>query len=418
MRKIIIFSIALVMTVTFARISFADEMKEMEKLYKSRMGKIQAANLYSNIKATADAKQTAQPTNPLLIGDLNGNGRWDAADAMLIMRHVDAVKAGKASPLNNIQLALADLDGDGQITIADSRLVSMLVVQLISLNDLPNTKLGDLNGNGHWDAADVTLIMRHVEAVKAGKASPLNDKQLALADIDGDGRVTLMDSRLVSMLVVQKIGLNDLPEVILAYKAFDKNGDCEISGKEAIQGWQEFGSTFGKSKGQEGYDARYDFNGDGKVDIGDFSYLAVVCDNLDQDAELIFKAYKTIDKDGDSKISGKEAIQGWQEFNKTFGKSRGQDSYDARYDFNGDGKVDFGDFSYLTDAYNGLDPNVAQGLQVNTKEPVKATGAENEFSQQIAVKQQATAAAADTRFVSELVMNNGQTSYQSQTAKK
>lgn len=51
----------------------------------------------------------------IVLGDLNGNGRSDSADASIIMRHLSG-----AQVLTGDDLLIADVDGDGQVTEADA----------------------------------------------------------------------------------------------------------------------------------------------------------------------------------------------------------------------------------------------------------------------------------------------------------
>ncbi|MBF0217774.1 MAG: hypothetical protein HQL30_12375 [Candidatus Omnitrophica bacterium] len=147
---------------------------------------------------------------PVKLGDVTGNGSLSSLDTSFISRHVSAIKAGTPSPLNSKQQALADLDGDGQVTYADTRISSMLVVGLVNYSNFP-VKFGDVTGNGTLSSLDTSYISRHVAAIKAGTPSPLNSRQKALADLDGDGQVTYADVRVSSMLVVGLVNYKDFP---------------------------------------------------------------------------------------------------------------------------------------------------------------------------------------------------------------
>jgi hypothetical protein len=147
-----------------------------------------------------------------MLGDINGDGRWSSIDATLIHRHINAIQNGEESPLTPLQQVLADLDGDGVVTYGDLRMIQMLIVGLITLNDLPRM-LGDINGDGRWTAGDTVLIRRHIDAIQNSEESPfapLSPLQQALADLDGDGRVSELDVELLRKLTVGLITLNDL----------------------------------------------------------------------------------------------------------------------------------------------------------------------------------------------------------------
>ena len=55
----------------------------------------------------------------------------------------------------------------------------------------------DLNGDGHVDAADASIILTAAEQIAAGKSSGLTPAQELLADADLDGSITEADSLLV-----------------------------------------------------------------------------------------------------------------------------------------------------------------------------------------------------------------------------
>ncbi|MBR2902740.1 MAG: hypothetical protein IKC38_05995 [Clostridia bacterium] len=73
-----------------------------------------------------DTKTTATRTyNIVLVGDVNGNGRIDAADASLIVRASD----GKVS-LSDLAIAAADADRDGSVSAADADVICKKYVRV------------------------------------------------------------------------------------------------------------------------------------------------------------------------------------------------------------------------------------------------------------------------------------------------
>ncbi|MFA6523465.1 MAG: DUF4215 domain-containing protein, partial [Candidatus Peribacteraceae bacterium] len=58
-----------------------------------------------------------------------------------------------------------------------------------------------------------------------------------------------------------------------AFNAIDANGDAVITSSEMTSGLMAFGATFGKSTGEAGFNAKYDVDGSGKVDMGDYSFI-------------------------------------------------------------------------------------------------------------------------------------------------
>lgn len=61
-----------------------------------------------------------------LMGDVNGNGKIDAADARLVLRY-----SAKLESLSAAQIKLADMNGDGHITASDARSILQKAANLI-----------------------------------------------------------------------------------------------------------------------------------------------------------------------------------------------------------------------------------------------------------------------------------------------
>ncbi len=66
------------------------------------------------------------PASSVLIGDVNGDGHIDVADAILILRHIVGL-----STLTGIGLVAADVNIDGQVDVADAILILRYIVGLV-----------------------------------------------------------------------------------------------------------------------------------------------------------------------------------------------------------------------------------------------------------------------------------------------
>ena len=62
-----------------------------------------------------------------ILGDVNGDGSADIADALMISRY----DAG-LTDLNDSQLAVGDVNGDGEVNIADALMISRYDAGLIT----------------------------------------------------------------------------------------------------------------------------------------------------------------------------------------------------------------------------------------------------------------------------------------------
>ncbi len=150
--------------------------------------------------------QTVPPAEkaPLQVGDVNGDGTFGAADAILVQRHI----AGSSRITDPAVFKRADADASGVIDNAD-----VLLIQargLGSVASLP-AKFGDVNHDLQYSAADTILVQRHVLGV-----SKLSSADQYLADVNMDGKVDATD-----VLLIQRagLGLEKLPVTTAAAAA-------------------------------------------------------------------------------------------------------------------------------------------------------------------------------------------------------
>lgn len=73
------------------------------------------------------ADYTDSSQTDTLMGDINGNGKVDAADARLALRY-----SAKLEQLSAAQVKLADMNGDGKITASDARTILQKAANLIA----------------------------------------------------------------------------------------------------------------------------------------------------------------------------------------------------------------------------------------------------------------------------------------------
>ncbi len=131
----------------------------------------------------------------LLIGDVNGDGTFGAADTILVQRHI----AGSNRITDPAVFKRADADASGVIDNADVLLVQARGLGIIAF--LP-AKFGDLNHNLRLDEEDSVIAQR---IVVAGGASPTDNY---LADVNMDGKVNGADAGFIMRAVA---GLVTLP---------------------------------------------------------------------------------------------------------------------------------------------------------------------------------------------------------------
>ncbi|KKW34662.1 MAG: hypothetical protein UY82_C0063G0002, partial [Candidatus Uhrbacteria bacterium GW2011_GWC2_53_7] len=202
-------------------------------------------------------------------GDLNGNGFVDDDDLDKVQRMVDFLRFDLPAPkviegwdLDNdgkmdttfVQNPLyrADVNHDGVITLEDKQIVQTLLNQMI-----------DINGDQVFDQDDASRILEVMESANL----LVTDEDVLTADMDGDGRITGVDIRM----------LNDNFQL---FNRSDVNGDGKTDGKdvEFIQNLFNFINT----RQIMSYEAvkQADLNEDGVVDDGDKSIVLSVLENL------------------------------------------------------------------------------------------------------------------------------------------
>jgi hypothetical protein len=214
------------------------------------------------------------------VGDLNGDGAPDlvstgGASVVVMMRNAantgwDApTSAGAANGSARVPVAIGDLNGDGKrdIAFANSGASSVFVIMRNAANtgwDAPDTAgttgvgpysvaIGDLNGDHQPDlamadtgSAQVTVIMRNGagtgwDAAATAGSTGTYPYQVAIGDLDGDGKADLATSNLVGSVTV-----------------ITRNTDNT--------GWSAPSSAGATGNGAQSI-ALGDLNGDGRIDI-------------------------------------------------------------------------------------------------------------------------------------------------------
>ncbi len=123
-----------------------------------------------------------------LLGDVNTDGVLDAADAALLLAHLQGKK-----DIGRRQY-FAQMNDDEAIDMTDY----ILLLKSIDSTEFPG--VGDVNGDGKTDSTDARLVLQY--AVKKIDGSAI---ALATADVDGNGKVDSTDARLILQYAVKKI---------------------------------------------------------------------------------------------------------------------------------------------------------------------------------------------------------------------
>lgn len=178
-------------------------------------------------------------------GDVDGDGKLDPADTRLMSK-----AAVKTINFSLEEQLIADMDGDGELTFEDVRLASRGEQKGYAVFYYV---YGDLNHDWKFDSADVRELQRYFAGLR--KLTPM---EKCIADVDCDGEVSMEDLRLFSRRNVNII------------KAFPVEGDISGNGTittydaKCVLQYSVKNRTF-----TEAQKRRADVNRDGKVDSAD-----------------------------------------------------------------------------------------------------------------------------------------------------
>jgi hypothetical protein len=140
-----------------------------------------------------------------LYGDVDGNGEVNGADVTAIIQHLNGLY-----PLTQEQLTIADVNGDGEVTELDINIMRDYLLSL--MDELPIGKVcvlyynkpwqspssltwhlyGDADLNGEVNGADLARLGQHLNGLDL-----LTEQQQIIADVNGDGKVTIDDVNLI-----------------------------------------------------------------------------------------------------------------------------------------------------------------------------------------------------------------------------
>lgn len=159
-----------------------------------------------NVNAAAETSFAA--------GDVDMDGIVTGHDTAMVSRYL--VTEGYV--LTDEQLALADVDGDGEVTQADAdKLYNEMQVFPIGLV-LHSEK-------DYISIDDADTILKYITNTGAGIDYPMTQLQMNLADVDGDGNVTIDDAALaLTIYAMRRAGMNkELDARTVYYYTFEDN---------------------------------------------------------------------------------------------------------------------------------------------------------------------------------------------------
>ena len=303
-------------------------------------------NKYSNktfnasikIEASTKTKKELVRTKAV-IGDVNEDGEIGITDINKISLHIS-----KRNILIGQQLLNADINADGEVNNIDKLLLKRFI--LGKYDTLPNEPMtdyifyGDVNEAGEINSVfNSTVIYDYVVNNKS-----LNYQQLKNADVNGDGKVDLVDSILLYRFALGEYP-STLPDIpITDYLLYgDVNEDGKITEEDStlLSNYLNNNTNISDQALKNA-----DINGDGKVNIIDLGLLQMYVDTPDNytgtlpDHPITNYTIQYGDANCDNKITASDVQRIFSHLsNSTL--LIGQQLLNA--DVNGDGKIDYVD---------------------------------------------------------------------------
>ena len=205
-------------------------------------------------------------TDYVFYGDINEDGKVNVQDRVMFTRYLDGTFN---IVLNYQQLKNVDVTGDGKVNMTDWLLLSRYLAHWNEYSDtLPDypitnyTYYGDVNEDGEITEEDSTLLSNYLN-----NNTKISDQALKNSDVNGDGKVNIIDLGLLQMYIETPDNYTDtLPERRITNYTIqygDVNLDGEVDTFDVTESSDYYLDSTSSLKGQQLLNA--DVNGDGKI---------------------------------------------------------------------------------------------------------------------------------------------------------
>ena len=268
---------------------------------------------------------------------MNEDGEVDNEDSSKIFSYMNGLTV-----LTSQQLKNADTNGDGKVDKVDDQLIYGQHLGCIEekLPDYPIKDYilyGDVNEDGVITEEDATLLSNYLN-----NNTKISDQALKNADVNGDGKVNIIDLGLLQMYIANPDNYKNSQNISLPYIPIDKSY----------------------------YTIQYgDVNGDGKLTILD---TVALLNHIDSSNIQTGQTLLNADIDGNGKIERKDLILLLGYVRKAIPQVNLPDKPITEYtlygDLNNDGILDNNDIDKLTKYLNrstGLDNQARKNADVN-----------------------------------------------------
>lgn len=272
----------------------------------------------------------------LLVPDSAGNvSKAQVKEAFMAVMEIFGLEAN-SEDFN----AKLDLDDDGVIGQQDLSLLLSEAMKYYSADEIqallteepPVEKHDfDIDGNGFVSEEEIDTTMelfRETNRKEAGEEG-FN----AAFDFDDNGVVNSDDEKVLIEEYKKHEKYN-----------FDANDNGYVNKEEINLAYEKFQATFLKQAGQEGFDHRFDYDGDGDVDGMDYGNFGQKygeqLQTLAKKEAILAKINEVFDFNGDGRADKTEAGQGIQDIIDAYSiQEQTGIAADSKYDINSDGAV-------------------------------------------------------------------------------
>ena len=281
-------------------------------------GKLNAADA-NIIKGIAQERGNTVPSGQPL-ADVNGDGKVDGWDYFILLK---VIANGWIEPY--------DLDDDGAVNPHDWDLLIDFVQQW-QTPDVAQAFIADYNRDGELDMTD-TDRLRDIILQKY----PFDvNRYRGAGDVDGNGRINQTDAKIIKAIVLGTKQFSDYPKADVDRNGMVNGMDYFIVLLMVQNGWTEL---YG------------DVNGDGKVDPDDWNLILAIMSGDYQGPIDIFRA--DIDGNGTVDMSDLYALEFQIINNHPIDVAR----YRGRGDVDGNGVIEVADYNLISGYALAYDKN-------------------------------------------------------------
>ena len=338
-------------------------------------GKVNIADV-GKLSRTLNDSET-YPLNKLemINADINADGKVDKVDELLLTKYVknnnDYPSTLPNEPITDY-VFYGDINEDG---VVNSKDITRLRQYLNNVYDISEQQIknADINGDGKINAVDVTLLKKYIispsEYNNCLPDSPITN-YILYGDINEDGEITEEDSTLLSNYLNNNTKISDQ-----ALKNSDVNGDGKVNIIDLglLQMYIETPDNYTDTLPERritNYTIQYgDVNGDGKLTLLD---TVALLNHIDSSNIQTGQTLLNADIDGNGKIERKDSILLLGYVRKAIPQVNLPDKPITEYtlygDLNNDGLLDNNDIDKLSRYLNGstgLDNQARKNADVN-----------------------------------------------------